>query len=388
MKKNLLITLLTSLFFAACTNPSSKNLTQVSKIVLDLKGCTDSVAILEMFDFNEMGLIAQVDGKNGVFEIDASLSTEGAYLLRVGTIKIPFVYDGHDITFNGNCSDLNSIRVSGSPHTKCLLQFMDNVEKINKDIALQKEVYDSLIINNSEDTVTRLAKTVLDGKHQELNQVIKSYVDTVSHFQLALYALEYLNPVSELLFFEKFTNSISKRFPNNVTADSFKTLFVNNIEQIKKTEVKVGDIAPDFTLKDMNGKYVSLSNSRGKYVYLDFWASFCSPCRTESKNKNKIAKEFSNQNFDMISVSLDQNDTKWKNAIAKDSLNWIHLLEPNSWDSKLTEMYNLDKIPTNYLIDPSGKIIAKNLSMEELGEQLKDVFFIKLENAPEYSSSK
>jgi peroxiredoxin len=138
--------------------------------------------------------------------------------------------------------------------------------------------------------------------------------------------------------------------------------------------VDVGKTAPDFTSFDPEGKTVSLSQHRGKYVLLDFWAAWCGPCRRENPNVVKAYQKYHAKGFDVLGVSLDKTKAAWQKAIKDDQLTWTHVSDLKFWDSAAAKLYGVRAIPANVLIDPDGKIIARNLRGVDLDKKLEAIF--------------
>jgi peroxiredoxin len=149
--------------------------------------------------------------------------------------------------------------------------------------------------------------------------------------------------------------------------------FAEMIEEARYTSI--GAVAPDFTENDANDQPVKLSDFKGKYVLLDFWASWCGPCRAENPNVVKAYNTYKDKNFTVLSVSLDQPGKKdaWLAAIKADRLSWTQVSDLKFWNNAAARLYSIKAIPQNFLIDPSGKIIGKNLRGPELEKKLEQV---------------
>ncbi|WP_316794418.1 TlpA disulfide reductase family protein [Pedobacter frigoris] len=135
----------------------------------------------------------------------------------------------------------------------------------------------------------------------------------------------------------------------------------------------LGSVAPNFTQKDPNGKAVSLSDYKGKYVLVEFWASWCSPCRAESPNLLKQYAAYKDKGFEILGVSVDSDKAKWLEAIKKDGLTWTQVSDLKGWESEARKVYGISGVPANFLISPDGKIIGAHLMGEVLNKKLNEL---------------
>lgn len=152
------------------------------------------------------------------------------------------------------------------------------------------------------------------------------------------------------------------------------TISIEPSSSVSDSESKSsGQEAPYFELATPEGKMVKLSDFRGKYVMLDFWASWCPPCRAANPNLVRIYERFKGKNFTILGVSLDKSKESWMQAIAADKLDWTHVSELNGWRGKVSNLYHVNAIPASFIIDPSGKIIAQGLEGDHLTDFLEKV---------------
>jgi peroxiredoxin len=147
--------------------------------------------------------------------------------------------------------------------------------------------------------------------------------------------------------------------------------FVNRLTAAKKSAI--GQPAIDFSQPDAEGKNVYLTSYKGKYVLVDFWASWCGPCRAENPNVARAYSKYKDKGFDVLGVSLDDKKDKWEAAIQADNLPWTHVSDLKGWKNAAAEQYGIRAIPQNILVDPKGNIIAKNLRGDALEKKLEEV---------------
>ncbi len=198
----------------------------------------------------------------------------------------------------------------------------------------------------------------------------KKFIQQHPGSYLSLYVLENFAYGADYVDIAPLFNNLSPAIKKTEAGQKF----AERLPRIKA--VALGAIAPEFTEADTSGKMVSLSSFRGKYVLVDFWASWCGPCRHENPNVVKAFNHYKGQNFTIIGVSLDRPGAKdkWLAAIHKDGLAWTQLSDLKFWDSKTAALYAVRGIPQNFLLDPNGKIIAKNLRGDDLENKLEELF--------------
>ena len=210
-------------------------------------------------------------------------------------------------------------------------------------------------------------KQLLNERTQKQQQYVRDHPD--SYFSVVALS-ESVSSDFDVEEIEPLFLSIDEKYRETFPGKAF----AQRIEAAKT--IGIGKKAPGFTQNDPDGNPVSLSDYLGKYVLLDFWASWCGPCRQENPNLVKAYAAYKDKGFEILGVSLDNKDGKeaWVNAIEKDGLTWTQVSDLNSWNNEVARSYGVRAVPQSYLIDPQGVIVAQNLRGETLEATLEEIF--------------
>lgn len=318
----------------------------------------------------------QVD-KDGKFTLNGSVPEEGFYRLNFFDKKaVTFVLGNQTIKVKADGADpAGEVKVEGSKSTDLLRR----VDALRADFQVKVSGLEQqyvMAVNSKDESKQESLKEQYQKLAEENSTVVKQLIDSMGTNIIALYAVNLLNPQEELAYLEKVADRFAKEKPNSkYTKEYIEALnnFKNANGQDDTGDLAIGAQAPDIKLTDPNGKVVTLSSLKGKYVLIDFWASWCGPCRQENPNVVRLYNQYKDKGFEIYGVSLDQDKGKWIKAIEKDKLTWVHVSDLKGWQSSAAELYHIDGIPATYLLDKEGKIIAKNLRGKALENKLAEI---------------
>jgi peroxiredoxin len=308
--------------------------------------------------------IAKGKVKNGVFEISADLKEPMILNINMGAGKKLMTFlDNTFVKVEGNIDELQQLKLTGSTLHTDFREFKSTFDPIFEQLSKQSQQYQAGLRSDSLLNAINSTKAVVQ---QQIDLFVNKHkASAVSAFLLAAT----LQLSDDILLTEKRVNILKSGALDNMYGAYLK----ETIAETKATAI--GSMAMDFTQPDTAGHPVSLSSFRGKYVLIDFWASWCGPCRQENPNVVANFRKFNDKNFTVLGVSLDRPGQKdrWLQAIYKDELTWTHVSDLQFWNNEVAKQYRVQGIPQNFLIGPDGKIVAKNLRGSALEQKLCEV---------------
>lgn len=335
-----------------------KNATEGSKVYLDELGEQQFVSR----DTAEIG-------KDGSFQMTGTVPETGIYKLALDPQNaVLFVLENKSIEIEADAKNVSeTYTVKNSKDSELLKDLNGLMMQSQKQMEGLKQRYITATNSGQQDSVKAIeaaASRIQAGSEKNFKAFIRRNPNSI----MSVYStLTLINPEEQYAFADSMLTIYKKTQPNSKYTKAL------NERLSKLGSVTIGRPAPEITLATPDGGTMSLSSLKGKYVLIDFWASWCGPCRRENPNVVKMYNKYKDKGFEIFGVSFDQSKEKWVQAIAADKLTWPHVSDLKGWESSAAKLYNITAIPHTILLDREGNIIAKNLRGAALEAKLAEV---------------
>lgn len=379
MKKVLLLLLLSILVISCKSDPKDEN--GGYTISGTAPGVVNGIrAYLKTVDSQQREIIQDsaiiVDEK---FTIKGEIDSPQLWHLTINSVRgsLPMIIENKKYTISVDPEQLGNSTITGSESNNALSTYLRHIQELTmKRNGLLEENKASV---NSEDrsAMARMA-TQIKAINQQIADYPKKFINEHPDNYFSLMLLESLiaAPNTDLDFIEKKFNAL----PSDLKSSDYGKTIGSQLEG-KKLEIaqfnalNIGKVAPDFSAPTPEGNLLALSDIRGKVTIIDFWASWCGPCRKENPNVVKVFQKYHDKGLEIINVSLDRpgHKDRWLKAIKDDNLTWHHVSNLNYFNDPIAKLYNIRSIPATYILDESGQIVAKNLRGKALDDKIGEL---------------
>ena len=317
---------------------------------------------------------AKVDEK-GNFTLKFDTKEPSFYRLRLAENNyiLLIVDDKEQIEFSADANNIGkTAQVKGSAESEKLFYATHHLQRNAEQLDSLNAVFQREQNNPALDSIKMVLQEAFNRMTEEEIVFIKSFIDKNTNSLACLAMIDKLSPDDNLAYYKKIDESLNKSLPNN----SYSKMFHKKVLELSR--LSIGAVAPEISLNTPDGKTIALSSLKGKVGLVDFWASWCRPCRAENPNVVRMYNTYKDKGFEVYSVSLDKDKAPWIKAISDDQLIWpSHVSDLGYWQSSVVKQYNISGIPFTCLLDKEGKIVAKGLRGEELELKIKQLLEIK-----------
>jgi thiol-disulfide isomerase/thioredoxin len=338
---------------------------------------------------NDNGIVINMDSAkvtDGKFEIKGKVKEPAMLALFVQDLRqpIPFILETGEIEVKVDKDSIWKSEIGGTFNNDEFQKFNTKLNGFQKRLVdfqnknMQKGM--EFQQNNNKAGLENLNKQYVAIREEMDNFMFKFPEENKEAFiSLILLESRFQSPKFNLVEVKKIFNSFSDDLKSNKIGKSIqeKLKMIEKNNKIKPETALIGKVAPDFSAKNPQGQLVSLKQSLGKVTIIDFWASWCGPCRAENPNVVALYNELHSKGLNIIGVSLDEDLNKWNEAIAKDKITWTQVSNLKKWKDPIAISYGIEQIPTTFILDSNGIIIEKDLRGEELKTKVKELLGVK-----------
>jgi len=341
------------------------------KVSGSVEGVSEGQAVLQKIEAQGPAAIDTAEIVDGAFTFTGSVEYPELHLIYIDDNQVPvaFFLENANITINADVENMQDAEVTGSELNAKFKAFNDGVPSNDRAQGLQQE-FMAARQSGDQEKMQELAEEyqgIMEDQQQYYRDFVMANTDNVVGAFLAMNMAASM----ELTELEELVASLKESNPEHPYVIEIEEM-LEPMQKQKAAEgaIEIGKTAPAFTLADKDGNEVSLESFQGKYVFLDFWASWCSPCRQESPNMVKAYKQYGGDNFEIVGVSLDKTAEPWLKAVEEDNMTWTLLHDPQG---DVANTYGVQSIPFTLLLDKEGVIIGKNLRGEQLKSKLEEL---------------
>ncbi|MFT5511719.1 MAG: peroxiredoxin [Bacteroidia bacterium] len=341
-----------------------------------LKGKISNAGDLVVLQKLEGGQLTFIDSvrsdDKGKYRIEANADTTMFYYVTINSMQPPGVpvilENGLILELNLEVEQFIRTEVKGDKQNDQLKQLYDIYLNNNKSSYVFQEQYKDLNPREAGDSTIKAYNEQAKILQDKMNLDISNFVTTQKGGPATYFAVTYVVQKANVSLLDNALTRLQADAPNSLFADRL----AQRVSSIGALDI--GGQAPEIELTSPTGELVKLSSLQGKIVLIDFWASWCRPCRAENPNVVKVYKKYHNQGFEVYSVSLDNSADRWKQAITQDGLTWTHVSDLKGWKSSAAALYEVTGIPKTFLLDQNGRIIGKDLRGPALESKLSELF--------------
>ncbi|MBO9732548.1 MAG: redoxin domain-containing protein [Chitinophaga sp.] len=348
-----------ALLAVACHQPQQP----AASITATITGLKDSVIYLSI-PVADSAKSDTVKVKDGQFTWTGKIEEPQKIYIMTSSRYIELFMENAAVTIKGNIDSVDQLQITGSASQDAYTAYQKSIE----DLTAQRDtLYSKYQTVQGNDTAELALENQIEALRAQNRARSVAYVKAHPESPVSL------SLVSDMATFGEYApvDSVYQLLSPAARQTAVGKRIAARLAVIKKSAI--GQPMIDFTQADVNGKPVRLSDFKGKYVLLDFWASWCGPCRAENPNVLKAYNKFKDKNFTVVGVSLDDKADKWKEAIAKDGMPWMQLSDLKGFRNEVAREYGIQAIPCSFLIDPQGIIIAKELRGAKLHTALAEI---------------
>jgi len=336
---------------------------------------------------NDLGLVLNVDSakvQDGKFELKGKVKEPSMFALYVKDIQqpVPFIMESGEIVVKIDKDSIWKSKISGTDSNDSFQEFNDKTNAINKRLVdyQNKNIQKLMEAQQKKDNITiESLKSGYVKIQKEVDDYMNQYPDENPNSYISLLLVERLFNSQDFKFekvkktFENLNEELRNTTKGKAISEKLKTIEKNMKNPAAAEKLNSLKLAPDFSAKSPNSTTISLKESLGKVTIIDFWASWCGPCRKENPNVVALYNEFHSKGLNIIGVSLDDDATKWKDAIAKDKLTWNQVSNLKGFEDPIATLYDVQQIPTTFVLDSKGNIVAKDLRGDELKAKVQEL---------------